>query len=77
MNRQEYDLTRVTLLAHLPGDLDAAVLSHGDIQDHEIRPKSRHFSAYRAAIHDRANDLIIALKHFHDVMQEISIIVGK
>jgi len=76
MNRQEYDLTRVALSAQLPGNLDAAVLSHGNVQDHQIGSKSRYFGAYRAAIHDRTNDLIVALKQFSDVMQEISIVVG-
>jgi len=68
MNGQEYDLASVTLSAQLSGDLDAAVLPHGNVQDHQIRLKSRGFSADRAAISDRANDLIVILKHLHDLM---------
>lgn len=76
MYGKEYDFPYEALLLQAVSDLDAAALSHGDVQDDEIGFEFFHFGTNKIPIFDLANDLVVRLQNVTYMIQNLCIIVG-
>ena len=75
MHREKYDFARVALPVQPLCDLDAAALSHGNVQNDHIWFKFCHFRANTVPIRDGADDLIVRLEEVQHMAQDYLAII--
>ena len=75
VHSKEYDFARVTLVAQVLRNLYTTACAHGNVQDNKVRPEVFHFRTNRISIGNRADDLIVGLKHIGYVIEDSWIVV--